>query len=103
MSVSAFKRIALIVGAGQLALVGCATPQRLPAVPLAQVSQAQESLGPIRFLVSRETDSFEAEARLSLAKEQQWLASHRGRMFVESSTTEVLRFVNVAIAAAGTR
>ena len=36
--------------------------------------------------------------------QEQWLASHRGRIFVESSTTEVLRFVNVAIpAGAGAR
>src|SRR4030095_14592219 len=32
-------------------------------------------VGPVRFLVTRETDSFAAEARNSLAKEQQWLAS----------------------------
>jgi hypothetical protein len=32
-------------------------------------------VGPVRFLVTRETDSFAAEARNSLVKEQQWLAS----------------------------
>jgi predicted acylesterase/phospholipase RssA len=58
-----------------LVLSACATPQRMPAVPLAQMSQTSEALGPIRFLVSRETDSMAAEARSSVAKERQWLAS----------------------------
>jgi len=58
-----------------LTLGGCATPERMPAVPLAQMSQTGEALGPIRFLVSRDTAAMEAEAKSSLAKEQQWLAS----------------------------
>src|SRR3954451_6600964 len=58
-----------------LVLSACATPQRMPAVPLAQMSQTSEALGPIRFLVSRETDSMAAEARSSVAKERQWLPS----------------------------
>ena len=64
-----------VVIATQLALAGCATPQRLPAVPEAQASQAGEALGPIRFLVSRESATAEAEGRNALVKEQQWLAS----------------------------
>jgi predicted acylesterase/phospholipase RssA len=72
---STWHRILLALGATQLALAGCATPQRLPAVPLAQVTQAVPTVGPVRFLVTRETDSFAAEARSSFAKEQQWLAS----------------------------
>ena len=59
----------------QLGLAGCATPQREPAVPASSMAQANEALGPVRFLVSRETDSFAAEARRSLDKERQWLAS----------------------------
>jgi predicted patatin/cPLA2 family phospholipase len=39
------------------------------------MSQTSEALGPIRFLVSRETQTMTAEAQNSLAKEQQWLAS----------------------------
>jgi hypothetical protein len=42
---------------------------------LAQVSQSQEALGPVRFLVARDDAALETEARSSLAKEQQWLAS----------------------------
>jgi len=61
--------------AASLALSACATPTRMPAVPLAQMSQTSEALGPIRFLVSRETQTMTAEAQNSLAKEQQWLAS----------------------------
>ena len=75
MAASAMRKAILILAATQLTITGCATPKRLPAVPLAQISQTTEGLGPIRFLVSRETDSFAAEARSSVAKEQQWLAS----------------------------
>src|SRR6476660_7579798 len=59
----------------QLAVTGCATPHRLPAVPIAQMSQTSQALGPIRFLVSRETQSSFAEAASLLVKEQQWRAS----------------------------
>jgi len=64
-----------VVIATQLALAGCATPQRLPAVPEVQASQTSEALGPIRYLVSRETATVEAEGRDALVKEQRWLAS----------------------------
>jgi hypothetical protein len=70
-----WRKFVLVAFATQLALTGCATPQRLPAVPLAQAAQAEPTEGPVRFLVTRETDSFAAEARNSLAKEQQYLAS----------------------------
>ena len=33
------------------------------------------------------------------AEQSRWLATHRGRIFVESTTTEVLRFFNVAVSA----
>jgi len=48
----------------------------MPAVPVAQIDRPDQVLGPVRFLVSRESASFEAEAKRSLAKEQQWLAAH---------------------------
>jgi hypothetical protein len=69
-----WRNLLLVASATQLAVAGCATPQRLPAVPLAEAAQAIPSAGPVRFLVTRETASFEAEARSSLAKERQWLA-----------------------------
>ena len=72
------RKIILVASATQLALAGCSTPQRLPAVPVAYVTEARPSLGPVRFLVTRESDSFAAEARNSLVKEQQWL-SRQGR------------------------
>ncbi len=72
---SMFRKFLLVAIAPQLALSGCATPQRLPAVPLAQVSQTQQALGPVRLLVARDDAALETEARSSLAKEQQWLAS----------------------------
>ena len=80
--VAACRKALLVVTATQLAVTGCATPQRLPAVPVAQVAEARPVLGPVRFLVSRDSDSFTAEAKSSLAKEQQWLASqgHAGEL-----------------------
>lgn len=69
-------RVFLILAAAQLSVAGCSTPQRLPAVPTASALRTIQGLGPIRFLVSRETDSFAAEARSALAKEQAWLASN---------------------------
>jgi predicted acylesterase/phospholipase RssA len=75
MTVSRWGRVFWLVAAAQIGLAGCSTPQRLPAVPSASALQAGESLGPIRFLVSRESDSFAAEARDSLSREQAWLAS----------------------------
>ena len=65
----------LVVAAAQLGIAGCSTPDRLPAVPSASALQAGSDLGPVRFLVARETDSFAAEARSALEKERAWLAS----------------------------
>ena len=73
--VAACRKALLVATVAQLAVTGCATPQRLPAVPMAQVAEATPTIGPVRFLVSRESDSFAAEARSALAKEQQWLSS----------------------------
>ena len=59
----------------QLAVAGCSTPGRLPAVPSASTVQADTGLGPVRFLVARETQTFAEEARNALRKEQAYLAS----------------------------
>ncbi len=59
----------------QLGLAGCATPQRLSAVPVASMPEAAGTMGTTRFLVSRESDSFKAEAMRSLEKEKVFLAS----------------------------
>jgi len=75
MGLRSWRRSLAVAWAIGLTLGGCATPQRMPAVPLAQMSQTGEALGPVRFLVSRETAGMEAEARSSVAKERQWLAS----------------------------
>ena len=75
MADTRWQRLLLIATAMQLGLVSCSTPSRLPAVPEASALQAGQSLGPIRFLVSRESETFAAEASNVLAKEQQWLAS----------------------------
>jgi predicted acylesterase/phospholipase RssA len=64
-----------IAAALQLGIAGCSTPDRLPAVPQSASAQAESLPTPIRYLVSRETDSFAAEARRALEKEKAWLAS----------------------------
>ena len=75
MSLSKWQRALLTVCSMHLALTGCATPQRLPAVPASQAMQTSEALGSVRFLVSRESTSFAAEAQRALKKEEAWLAS----------------------------
>jgi len=70
-----WRKSVLVAFATQLAVTGCATPERLPAVPISQAARAVPEAGPVRFLVTRETDSFAAEARSALSKEQQWLAN----------------------------
>jgi predicted acylesterase/phospholipase RssA len=71
----AWRKLAIVAAATQLIVAGCATPHRLPAVPMTQASQAIPAAGPYRYLVSRETETFAAEARRALEKEQQWLSS----------------------------
>ena len=75
MSGATLRKYLAVATAAQLALAGCSTPDRLPAVPTASELRTTQGLGPIRFLVSRETGSFAAEAQSALAKEKAWLAS----------------------------
>ena len=75
MFAKALSRWLLAAAALQLGITGCATPQRLPAVPTASIPQAETGLGQVRYLVSRETDSYTAEARSALKKEHDWLVS----------------------------
>ncbi len=63
-----------------LAVSGCSTPQRMPAVPQAQMARADLGLlGPVRFLAARDPKPFADEAIAALHKEQAWLASHGHR------------------------
>jgi predicted acylesterase/phospholipase RssA len=75
MAIPAWSRFLLIASALQLGVAGCSTPQRLPAVPTASIPQASTGLGKIRYLVSRETDTFAADAHAVLQREHDWLAS----------------------------
>lgn len=75
MALSSWSRALLAASSVQFALAGCATPQRQPAVPVSQISQTSQALGPVRFLVSRETDSLAAEGLKAIDKERQWMAS----------------------------
>lgn len=71
-----------LLAAAQLAVAGCSTPTRLPAVPHAATASATTALGPVRYLVARATDDFAEEARRSILREQAYLASigHDGPM-----------------------
>ena len=64
----------LILCAAQLAVSGCSTPGRLPAVPESASARITPAPVPVRYLVARETDSFAQEAASALAKEKAWLA-----------------------------
>ena len=75
MGGSTLRKYLAVAAVAQLALGGCSTPDRLPAVPTASELRTTQGLGPIRFLVSRETGSFAAEAQSALVKEKAWLAS----------------------------
>ena len=75
MAIPAWRQCALIASAVQMGLAGCATPQRLPAEPSASMIQASTGLGPVRFLVTRETDSFAAAAAENMQREKAWLES----------------------------
>jgi hypothetical protein len=58
----------------QVGVAGCSTPQRMPAVPETLSAQAMQSQPPVRYLVSRESATFAAEAQASVDRERQWLA-----------------------------
>jgi hypothetical protein len=71
------RRLAIGALALCVALCGCASPSRLPAVPPTKISSVQPLSGSdhIRFLVYRSTADFRDEALRSFAKEQAWRAS----------------------------
>lgn len=68
------KGLSLLL-ACQLGLSACTTASRMPAVPASVAQGANLGIGQVRYLVARESDSFAAEARSALAKEQAWRAS----------------------------
>ena len=79
MALRSLSRGLLLAAALQLGISGCSTPERLPAVPQSAAAQAVptpvSTSKPIRYLVTRETNSFAAEAQDDLEKEKAWLAS----------------------------
>lgn len=75
MAFRSWTRGIFIAAVLQLGISGCSTPDRLPAVPQSASAQAESLPVPIRYLVSRETESFAAEAQRALEKEKAWLAS----------------------------
>ena len=60
----------------QLTASACSTPQRLSAVP--ESASATSLQPPIRYLVTRETTSFAAEAARSVEKEKAYLSKNGG-------------------------
>src|SRR5689334_20896393 len=79
MALRSLSRGLFLAAALQLGISGCSTPDRLPAVPQSAAAQAVPApvtaAAPIRYLVTRETNSFAAEAQADLEKEKAWLAS----------------------------
>lgn len=75
MAVPIPRKWLLLGVAAQLGLAACATAPRLAAVPIGAATQASPGVGPVRYLVARESDRFAAEARAILAREQAWRAS----------------------------
>ena len=79
MALRSLSRGLFLAAALQLGISGCSTPDRLPAVPQTAAAMAVpapvSSSPPIRYLVTRETDSFAAEAHATLEKEKAWLTS----------------------------
>lgn len=65
----------LIAVIAQVSVVACSTPSRLPAVPQSASAQVEQVPTAVRYLVTRETDSFAVEARNALDKEKAWLTS----------------------------
>ena len=82
MAMQTWRRLILIASAVQFGLAGCATPQRLPAVPTAEIPQATTGLGQVRYLVARDTTTFAADAFAAMQREKAWLASqgHSGEL-----------------------
>jgi hypothetical protein len=75
MHIPAWSKHLLLALAGTLAVPGCSAPGRLPAVPQSASVQIEPAPTTVRYLVSRETDSFAQEARNALEREKAWLAS----------------------------
>lgn len=72
---STYKSALALVAASGLALSGCSSPGRLPAVPVASIPQTSQALGSVRYLVTRESKTFADDAKAALLREQQWLQS----------------------------
>lgn len=72
---SNFKSALVLVAASGLAVSGCSSPGRLPAVPVASIPQTSQALGSVRYLVTRESKTFADDAKAALLREQQWLQS----------------------------
>jgi hypothetical protein len=58
-----------------LGLTACATPQRLPAVPSGQVTQAHPAVDKVRYIVGLNFKEFGDEYLLSLKREEAYMAS----------------------------
>lgn len=70
-----WSKILLVACAPVVAISGCSTPSRLPAVPQSTPAQVAPAPLTIRYLVTRETASFSQEAGIALDKEKAWLVS----------------------------
>jgi hypothetical protein len=65
----------LAIALAALLVPACASLQRLPPEPAASMVQASTGVSDARFLVARDTSTFQAEALNALAKEKAWRAA----------------------------
>jgi predicted acylesterase/phospholipase RssA len=70
MSRSICVGLKLLLMLALAALAGCATPGRVPAVPVELAAQADTGIADDRYLVTRDTRAFVAEARESARRER---------------------------------
>ena len=87
----------------QLRQVLLAEQERMAGKATAAVARLRPLVGQDTALVAVHWSLMRAEKAAgntqAAAEQSRWLATHRGRIFVESTTTEVLRFFNVAVSA----
>ena len=89
---------------GQLRQVVLAEQERMAGKPAMAVARLERLVGQDSALVAVHWAIARARADAgAAAPKPSWLATHRGRVFVESTTTDVLRFFNAAVSAEALR
>src|SRR5512137_290610 len=75
-ALAAALRLVMAALLASATLAGCATPNRLPAVPSALVARAEVGPDDLRYRVARDTTGLAGTAREALRRELAWRAAH---------------------------